>query len=210
MIEEDMELLTLISVGAGIIVALFAVSRNGLELRALPRVNQRAEYNFVHEFATRTRDVNAISYAEELGYKILVTDKRLNTQQRKAILGLPNRVELIPLYSKVCRLLTVQSTGPILNWKHARHGNLIYRKFLISFYLLVYGVFGWVGLFSLMGPYSGEKYEFLDSIISIPTPISIVMILISAFFMFHALALKNAAKLIKMAGVTDGPINGTA
>jgi hypothetical protein len=174
------EPITAISAVAGSMVALVVFVKGSIELLAMPRVTLRADYNFAHEFAQRSGDANAGAYAKELGFKALVNDGSLNTEQRKAVLRLPNRVKTIPLYLKARNLLVVQEEAPILSWRVSRHGIPAYRKFLIGLLFTLYLALALIGLPAVFGLYPKTGLLVLDRILTLPLGASLYLVFLAS------------------------------
>lgn len=193
------EQITAISAVAGSLVAIVVFVKGSIELMAMPRVALRADYNFAHEFAERCGDANAKGYAKELGYKALVNDGNLDTEQRKAILRLPNGVKTVPKYLTARNLLVVQVNGPILRWRIRRHSVRWYRRLLVVLMFTLYLVLAMVGLPAIFGPYPKTEMLALDVILALPPVASIFLVFLASLCMVKAIKLGVAASLVTLA-----------
>ena len=184
-----------------VLVGIVGIVKIGLDVRGMPRVAQRNEYDFVHEFAERTGDDRAASYAKELGYRTLVNDDALTTEQRKAVLTLPNRVKSIQWYLKVRKLVTVQIGAPVLTWKKHRHSIAAYRRALMAVLFFVYVVLASAGLFAIFLPGQRTPWVALNQILNLPVWASLYLVLLASLCLFRSIQLKTAADLVKLASL---------
>lgn len=178
---------------------LVLIVKAWIELRAIPSTLERSQYEFAYSLAERYGDPSLASYAEELGYKTLVKDGNLSMPQRKALLTIRNRVKTIPLYMKARRFLVVQQRGPILRWKHRQHKYSWYRKSVMRVMFFLYFIFGLTGLPALLGPYPKTEFPTLDELLGMPSQVSLSLIFLAAYCLYHALTLSTAEDLVAAA-----------
>lgn len=185
--------------------SLFLLVKGLIELSAIPTSRERSLYEFAYSLAQRSSDPALTSYALELAYKSLINDPTISTAQRQALLTLPDRVALIPLYLKARKLLTVQRSGPVLRWKSRWHQVKWYRRSVMGALLLVYTVLATAGLCALSGTYPTTSYAILDWILAMPPVLSVLCVLLGGAAFLRALRFKAAVELIAKAE-TVGPL----
>lgn len=194
-----MEPLTALASVIAAIVSIAGLMKIVIEVKSMPRLAQRAEYEFADKIAQRTQDPVAKSYAEELGYRALINDDELTNDQRKALLTLPNRVKLIPLYLKARRLLNVGTQAPVLTWKAQRHASPRYRNFVAWGLYCAYLVFAMLGFPAMFGPYPSTPFALLNAVLKLPLWVSVCLIFLAAVCLFNALTLASASSLVRAA-----------
>lgn len=180
------------------VLSLPVVLKALAELRSLPRINWRAEYNFAQEFAERTSDPLVAAYSEALGYRALVGGSHLSLAERKSLLTLPDSGQFIPKYLRVYTLLRIHSESPVLRWAKPRHEKRWVRNSLIYGLYMVYFGTAMMGLLPLVMRYWPQQTPTISKIANyVPSWVSAYLLFIAGVAVYNAVKLSVASDLMR-------------
>jgi hypothetical protein len=180
------------------VLSLPVVLKALAELRSLPRINWRAEYNFAQEFAERTGDPCVAAYSEALGYRALVGGSHLTLTERKSLLTLPDSGQIIPKYLRVHRLLRIHPESPVLRWAKPRHEKRWVRNSLIYGLYTAYFITAMIGLLPLVMRYWPDQTPTISRIANdIPAWASAYLLFLAAMSVYSGVKLSVASDLVR-------------